>query len=90
MTTPFETLRSKLREAGCRVEIGDQFKSTYGADVTLLLVYTNGDGFVRALVIDEREEGYHLFIENSTLAIDADVQALLRANTVHNLAKIDA
>jgi hypothetical protein len=87
MTTPFENLRSKLREAGCRVEIGDQFKSTHGANVSLLLVYPEGGGFVRCLVIDEREEGYHLFIENAALAIDSDVQAILSAESGGRLGK---
>lgn len=88
MTTPFQNLRTKLRDAGCRVECGDQFKTTHGSMVELMLVYPEGGGFVRCLVIDERDEGYAMFIENQTIAIDADVQAILIAG-LQGLPKLE-
>lgn len=79
MATPFQTLRTRLRDAGCRIECGDQFRTTRGSIVELMLVFPQSGGLVRCLAIDERAEGYSVFIENSTVAIDADVQAILAA-----------
>ena len=79
MPTPFQNLRDKLRSNGCRLECAEQVKTAHGSMIEMWMVYPEGGGFVRFMVIDERECGYSMFIENTSSMIDSDVQAILAA-----------
>jgi hypothetical protein len=89
MSTQFDNLRDKLREAGCRMQCAEQVKTALGSFIELWLVYPPKVGIpTRIMVIDERDCGYHLFIENQTNKIDDDVAAILASHATGKLEKI--
>jgi hypothetical protein len=82
MTTPAETLREKLREAGCSVEFALQHgRISAGSRIELWLIHRpNSRVPVRAVVQDWGKDGYAVFLENaSTLKVDDDVKAIIAA-----------
>jgi hypothetical protein len=89
MSNQFENLRDKLREAGCQMQCAEQVKTANGAFIELWLVYRPSMGIpTRIMVIDERDCGYHLFIENQTNKIDDDVAAIICDHATGRLEKV--
>lgn len=89
MSNQFENLRSKLREAGCTLQCAEQVKTALGCFIELWLVSTPSRGIpLRVMVIDERDCGYSLFIENQTNRIDDDVAAILGSGYATPLEKV--
>lgn len=72
MSTPFETLREKLRDAGCTLSCVDQVGS-----IEYWNVFRPSGRYQSIVVIDDKAHGYRLYIENQTRKIDEDVAAIM-------------
>lgn len=75
----YQAFRDKLAEAGCTVQATVTALFEQGA-LHKLLIFRDAKQPTGVVVVDWPEDGYQLYVEVPSIAIERDIQAILDAD----------
>lgn len=83
MSQQFDNLKAKLREAGCTLRCTLQIIKEDKRFESWSIILPDTITMVNIVVIDEKESGYRLFIENDTIKMSDDISCILNHEVIN-------